>query len=189
MAKIIYLMGPSGSGKDSIISALKQQLHPESGLMIAHRYITRDWQAGGENHVELTDAEFALRESLGLFPLSWQANGHRYGIGNEVDAWLHANHSVIINGSRQHLPEAIEHYGEQLVPVLIAVEETVLRQRLSQRNRESAAEIEARIVRSRDYTECLTKQFHRIENNGHIDSAVEKLAVLVNLLSTNGQRR
>lgn len=181
-------MGPSGSGKDSIISALKQQLQPESGVMIAHRYITRDWQAGGENHVELTDAEFALRKSLGLFSLSWQANGHHYGIGSEVDAWLQTNHSVIVNGSRQHLPEAIEHYGEHLVAVLITVEEPALRQRLSQRNRESAAEIEARILRSRDYAESLSKQCHSIENNGHINSAVEKLASLVSLLSTTCQR-
>ncbi len=103
MAKIFYLMGPSGSGKDAIISGLRPHLHHDAGIMIAHRYITRHWQSGGENHIELSTTEFNLRKSLGLFSLSWEANGHQYGIGCEVDAWLNANHSVIVNGSREHL--------------------------------------------------------------------------------------
>ncbi|BBB29280.1 ribose 1,5-bisphosphokinase [Neptunomonas japonica] len=184
MAKIIYLMGPSGSGKDSIISGLRQQLHTNAGLMIAHRYITRHWQSGGENHIELTDAEFSLRKKLGLFSLSWQANGHHYGIGCEVDAWLQANHSVIVNGSREHLPDAIEHYAERLVPVLIDVDERSLRERLTQRNRESSPEIEARILRSRSYAQSLTLQCHVIENNGNLERAVSKLALLVDQLTT-----
>ncbi|SIS53021.1 ribose 1,5-bisphosphokinase [Neptunomonas antarctica] len=184
MAKIIYLMGPSGSGKDSIISALRKHLHPGAGLMIAHRYITRHWQSGGENHIELTDTEFALRKNLGLFSLSWEANGHQYGIGSEVDTWLKANHSVIVNGSREHLPEAIEHYAEQLIPVLIDVEETSLRERLTQRSRESGEEIEARILRSRGYAESLNRRCYVISNNGDLDQAVTALARLIDQLTT-----
>ena len=179
MAKIIYLMGPSGSGKDSLLTGLKEQLHPESGFMVAHRYITRHWQSGGENHIELSVDEFSLRQKLGLFAMSWEANGHYYGIGCEVDTWLNANHSVIVNGSREHLPEAIEHYGEHLIPVLIEVEENSLRERLVNRGRESSEAIEARIMRSKHYARALSKECRIIHNNGSIDEAVSQLIKLI----------
>ncbi len=47
MGRLIWLMGPSGSGKDSLLSALRQREH--SQLLVAHRYITRAANAGSEN--------------------------------------------------------------------------------------------------------------------------------------------
>ena len=52
MGRLIWLMGPSGSGKDSLLSALRQREH--SQLLVAHRYITRDANAGSENHIALS---------------------------------------------------------------------------------------------------------------------------------------
>lgn len=56
MGRLIWLMGPSGSGKDSLLSALRQQEHPQ--LLVAHRYITRAANAGSENHIALSEQEF-----------------------------------------------------------------------------------------------------------------------------------
>ena len=112
--------------------------------------------------------------------MSWEANGHYYGIGCEVDTWLNANHSVIVNGSREHLPEAIEHYGEYLVPVLIEVEESSLRERLVNRGRESSEAIEARIMRSKHYAQTLSKTCQVIHNNGSIAESVSELIKLIN---------
>lgn len=56
MGKLIWLMGPSGSGKDSLLSALRQREH--SQLLVAHRYITRVANAGSENHIALSEQEF-----------------------------------------------------------------------------------------------------------------------------------
>ena len=52
MGKLIWLMGPSGSGKDSLLEVLRQQEH--SDLLVAHRYITRPATAGCENHIALS---------------------------------------------------------------------------------------------------------------------------------------
>lgn len=57
MGKLIWLMGPSGSGKDSLLTALRQQEHAQ--LLVAHRYITRAANAGSENHVALSEQEFS----------------------------------------------------------------------------------------------------------------------------------
>ncbi|STM79252.1 ribose 1,5-bisphosphokinase [Escherichia coli] len=46
MGKLIWLMGPSGSGKDSLLAELR--LREQTQLLVAHRYITRDASAGSE---------------------------------------------------------------------------------------------------------------------------------------------
>jgi hypothetical protein len=66
-------MGPSGSGKDSLLSALRQREHPQ--LLVAHRYITRAANAGSENHIALSEQEFFTRAGQNLLALSWHANG------------------------------------------------------------------------------------------------------------------
>ena len=59
MGKLIWLMGPSGSGKDSLLAELR--LREQTQLLVAHRYITRDASAGSENHIALSEREFFTR--------------------------------------------------------------------------------------------------------------------------------
>ena len=56
MSRLVYLMGASGAGKDSLLDALRHDLPPN--LMVAHRYITRPANAGSENHIALSQHEF-----------------------------------------------------------------------------------------------------------------------------------
>ena len=174
MGKVIWLMGPSGAGKDTLLAALRQREHPQ--LLVAHRYITRPASAGGENYIALSEKEFFTRAEQHLFALSWYANGLYYGIGVEIDLWLHAGFDVLVNGSRGHLPHAQTHYGEKLLPVHIQVSPTLLRQRLEQRGRESAAEIDTRLERAMRYnpTGCLT-----LNNDGSLLQSVEGLIMLI----------
>ncbi|MFC6669237.1 ribose 1,5-bisphosphokinase [Marinobacterium aestuariivivens] len=175
-ARLIYLMGPSGSGKDTLIQALKARHHE---VLVAHRYITRPWRAGNENHVELSPQEFAQRQTLGLFLMSWEAHGRDYGIGCEVEAWLAAGHPVLVNGSRGHLEEAQLRFGPTLLPVLLRVDEAVLRARLETRGRESPAEIEERLARAREYGNGISDKAVVIDNNGPVEQAVEVLERLL----------
>lgn len=183
MGKLIYLMGPSGSGKDSILSRLRKQLHSQSRLIIAHRYITRHWQSGGENHIELSDAEYELRKSLNLFSMHWKANQNKYAIGCEVDAWLEANHSVIVNGSRSYLDKARSRYQDKLVPILVMTHESTLRSRLIARGREDEATIALRIQRARDYQTQISEPLHILDNNGTLVEAVQQFEKLIKQLA------
>lgn len=92
MGKLIWLMGPSGSGKDSLLAELR--LREQTQLLVAHRYITRDASAGSENHIALSEQEFFTRAGQNLLALSWHANGLYYGVGVEIDLWLHAGFDV-----------------------------------------------------------------------------------------------
>lgn len=114
MARLIYLMGPSGAGKDCLLSALRNAT-PQNRV-VAHRYITRPADAGAENHVALSKQEFIQRAEQGLFALHWQAHQHCYAIGIEINLWLQHGLDVLVNGSRAYLPEAQRRYRHQLLP-------------------------------------------------------------------------
>ncbi len=177
-AKIIYIMGPSGSGKDSVINGLRER--NLSDCQIAHRYITRPWQSGGENHVELSLAEFEQRKALGFFAFDWSANHHHYGVGKEIINWLEAGQNVVLNGSRSYLPDAMALYPNQVIPVLIDVSQEQLRERLERRDRESQSEIEQRIERHNQLRGNVDSSYQVIENNSTIDDAVDQLVDIIN---------
>ncbi|MGK4359499.1 phosphonate metabolism protein/1,5-bisphosphokinase (PRPP-forming) PhnN [Ectopseudomonas chengduensis] len=146
--RLIYLMGPSGSGKDSLLQAARASLEAR-GCRFARRVITRSAESVGEDALGVTPAEFERLEGEGAFALSWRANGLAYGIPREIDDWLSAGQDVLINGSRGHL-EAARHRYPQLLAVLLQVDEEVLRQRLLARGRETPEQIEQRLARSRE---------------------------------------
>jgi len=157
---LVYVMGPSGSGKDSLIAHVRQVMSAAYTLtwsicadaraalrpiFFARRYITRPANAGGERHYPLTREEFQLRKSRGDFSLSWESHGLCYGIDADIDSRLAAGAVVVVNGSREYLPEALQRYPT-LLPVLIAARPEVLRERLEKRGRETQAGINERLA-------------------------------------------
>lgn len=174
MARLIWLMGASGAGKDSLLNALREQ--PIDNMLVAHRYITRAADAGGENHLALSEAEFLRRRARGLFALDWQAHRYRYALGIEVDLWLAQGWDVIVNGSRLHLPQAAARYGAQLLPVCLQVSAAVLAQRLRERGRESDSEIEQRLLRAR---EAAPPHGLQLRNDGPLAATVATLRRLL----------
>ena len=174
MGKLIWLMGPSGSGKDSLLAELRQQ--EPAQLLVAHRYITRAANAGNENHIALSEQEFfTLRraEPAGA-ELARQWLLLRRCV--EIDLWLHAGFDVVVNGSRAHLPQAQARYGTSLLPICLQVSPAILRQRLQARGRESETEIAARLERAARYApyDC-----HVLNNDGSLLQSVDTLLTLM----------
>jgi ribose 1,5-bisphosphokinase len=170
--RLIYLVGASGAGKDSVLTRMRALLQPTDRIVVAHRYITRAADAGGENHVALSEPEFLQRRDAGCFALHWQSHGLHYGIGREIELWLTLGLRVVINGSRAHVPKLAE-VCPQAEIVEITASEPVIRQRLRARGRESEAAIEARLHRNRALADCPAAL--RILNEGPLDQAAEAL--------------
>jgi ribose 1,5-bisphosphokinase len=176
-SRLIYLMGSSGSGKDSLLRYARDRLAGNPGVVFAHRYITRPHDAGGENHVALTDAEFATRQHSRLFALAWTSHGHSYGVGIEIDQWLGKGHTVVVNGSREYLAQARLRYPE-LLAVTVEVPAGLLRQRLLERGREDASAIEQRLARHRLF-QGLPHAGQVITNDGPLSRAGDLLVACV----------
>lgn len=174
--RLIYLMGPSGSGKDSLLQAARAPLEAH-GCRFARRVITRSAESVGEDAVGVTPAEFERLEGEGAFALSWRANGLAYGIPIEIDEWLEAGQDVLINGSRGHLEAARQCYP-QLLAILLQVDEAVLRQRLLTRGRETPEQIEARLARSRSF--ALVGGASAVSAAAKAPPTVDSLAILDN---------
>ncbi|GGY04103.1 phosphonate metabolism protein/1,5-bisphosphokinase (PRPP-forming) PhnN [Paludibacterium paludis] len=165
--RVWYLIGPSGAGKDSVMARAREQLAPGAPVLFAHRYITRPARAGGENHVELSEAEFCAREARGLFALTWRSHGLRYGIGLEVEGWLAAGFDVVVNGSRHALDTARSRFAG-MRPVVVTAPVAMLADRLARRGRESAEAIALRLAAARwDSPEDALE----IVNDGELDDA------------------
>ncbi|RFU49446.1 phosphonate metabolism protein/1,5-bisphosphokinase (PRPP-forming) PhnN [Paraburkholderia sp. DHOC27] len=166
--RLIYVMGPSGAGKDALLGFARQRVTQEP-VLFAHRYITRP-SGNGEDHVALTDEEFAARSALGLFALEWSSHGLRYGIGVELDAWLERGCTVVVNGSRQHLQHALQRYPFMDVVHVEAAPE-VLAARLGSRARETAEQVAARLARQAPFSLPAGVRLTRIDNSGALEDA------------------
>lgn len=142
----------------------RQSLEQDANVVFAHRYITRPHNAGGENHIALSEAEFDARVAHNLFSLHWHSHGMRYGIGCEINQWLEKGLVVIMNGSRAYLPQATKNHPE-LIPLLIEVSAEVLCSRLQSRGRETAVEIEARLMRAAEFKTLQHPKLLRFAND------------------------
>lgn len=176
-ARLIYVVGASGSGKDSLMSYARNRLANDSRVVFAHRYITRAADAGGENHVALTQEEFDSRRRAGLMAMHWESHGQAYGLGIEVNQWLAKGITVVVNGSREYLETAAKRYPE-LMPVWVEVSPEVLRSRLLARGREGAQEIEKRLMRA-PKTQPLGRRGELIRNDGELRVAGDTLVDLI----------
>jgi phosphonate metabolism protein PhnN/1,5-bisphosphokinase (PRPP-forming) len=162
--RLVYVVGASGSGKDSVIDWARERLPAD--VVVARRTITRPEREYGEQHQPADDALFDAMLERGEFAMHWRANGHRYGIRREIDA----GRTVIVNGSREYLPRAAAAYP-QLEVVHVTAPAEVLRARLEERAREEADAIEARLARR----PAVPPTALEISNAGAIERAGEPL--------------
>ncbi len=171
--RLIYLMGASGSGKDSLLAFARARLGGDHDLVIAHRYITRPPELGHENYVSLSEGEFALRSKKGLFLFAWTAHGLSYAVGQEVNLWLATGLAVVVSGSRQNFIESVKNWPN-ILPILIEAPIETLSHRLHNRNRETAAEIEQRLERVTAF-DVAHAALVTIDNSGSLERSGQQL--------------
>lgn len=175
---LFYVVGASGAGKDSVMNGARAEMDGSVPVIFAHRYITRPADAGGENHVALSLAEFRMRQDKGLFAMAWESHGNHYGIGIEIDAWLSKGFGVVVNGSRDYLETAVRKYPHMEV-ILVSVSREILGKRLKERGRETPEEIEQRLQRSDRLAPVEFANTHTIQNDKTLEVSVNRFTELV----------
>jgi ribose 1,5-bisphosphokinase len=166
--RLIYVVGPSGAGKDSLLHFAREHVAGTS-VVFAHRYITRE-TGHNENHIALTREEFDARSARGLFALEWSSHELHYGIGIEIDAWLERGCTVVVNGSRAYLSRALKRY-QHLEVVHVHAAPDILAARLSARGRETREQVEARLARQAPFALPDGAHLTHIDKSGSIEEA------------------
>lgn len=176
--RLIYVIGPSGAGKDSVLDTLRQTWPVAANAHWARRTITRPAQPGGEQHEAVDEATFDRLQAQKTFGLHWEANALRYGVRATELAALDQGHCVFVNGSRGHLPTLLIQWPEATV-VHITAPPHVLAQRLAARGRETPQAIAARL--QREVSVALPANHIAIQNDGPLHGAADTLAQRLNL--------
>jgi ribose 1,5-bisphosphokinase len=175
--RLIYIIGPSGAGKDSVLHTLRQTWPGAANAHWARRTITRPAQAGGEQHEAVDTTEFEHLRAQAAFGLHWQANTLHYGVRSTELAPMDHGRCVFVNGSRGHLPHLLARWPEATV-VHISASPEVLAQRLTARARETAQAIAARL--RREVCMALPANHIAIQNDGPLHEAANALAQQLN---------
>ena len=167
---LVYVMGPSGAGKDTLINYARARVDP-AAVIFAHRFITRPAAAGGENHITLSEREFAARRDAGLFALTWNSHGLWYAIGVEVDTWLSRGLAVVVSGSRAAWPTAQVRYSN-LRGLVVDAPTAIRAARLIARGREDECAIRARL--EREVALPFGERLQLVYNDGPVAAAGEQ---------------
>lgn len=179
LSGVIYMVGPSGVGKDSLLNWLRhhvQQLAPGPDFHFAQRTITRGHDKSNEAHEAVGLDEFAKLEARGAFALNWQAHGLRYGVRHSQLA--QGSGWVIVNGSREYTEQARSRVPG-LVVLHVSAPEATLRMRLAGRGREDFDQLEARILRARYAGLAPATGDLQIINAGALEETAKLLCVLL----------
>jgi ribose 1,5-bisphosphokinase len=178
--RLIYVMGPSGAGKDSLIDWLKKRLPPQSSVYFAKRTIDRPLQTLGEQHESVDSTTFKCLQKEQAFAMHWCANGRQYGVRHSELEPLHQDQWLLVNGSRAYLTEALRQFDGMSVLHITASTET-LRARLLARERETLEAVEARVKRSVAFTVPPDCRCMSVFNDASLDDAG---AMLMSALSS-----
>ena len=98
---IFVLVGPSGSGKDTVINWLHTRLAGQTDFLFVRRIVTRISDADHEDHETMSDEAFHQARASGAFALHWRAHDLHYAIPVSVINHLNKGGLAIVNGSRR----------------------------------------------------------------------------------------
>ncbi len=143
---LVLVVGPSGAGKDTVLSLARAATHEDDAIVFPRRVITRPADSA-EDHDSLTEPEFERAAASGAFAIWWGAHGHRYGIPISARHAIEAGRSVVCNVSRAVVGSLRARYANVTV-VLVTAPTEILEQRLAARRRASDGDIAQRIARA-----------------------------------------
>ncbi|MBV8635424.1 MAG: phosphonate metabolism protein/1,5-bisphosphokinase (PRPP-forming) PhnN, partial [Burkholderiaceae bacterium] len=170
--RLFFFVGPSGAGKDSLLRWVQQRL-PHGNMVFARRTVTKP-AASGDSHEAVDAATFWNLAAAGQFAMQWQVDGVSYGVRRGIEAELCAGHDVVVNGSREFVPQLQQLYPQAQV-IWIEAEAHLLEERLAARGRESGAALLRRISRASQFPPLESKQVIRIDNSGEIETAGQRV--------------
>jgi len=184
VSKVFVITGPSGVGKGSLISRLRERV-PELELSVSAT--TREPRAGeedGRDYRFLAPAEFARLADEGAFLEHATFSGNRYGtLRADIEGRLRAGHPVVleieVQGARQVRAAMAGDSEDDAVLIFIAPPDPeVLRERLATRGTDSTDAIARRLETAKQELEAQV-EFPHVVCNDDLDEAIDELEEIV----------
>ncbi len=169
-APLIYLIGASGAGKDTLLDAARAHFAGDAGIVFARRHITRPAGSIGEDHIPVDQAAFPALVQAGDFLFDWHGHDLHYGIHRRYGEVMAAGRVVVVNGSRGYLAEARRRCAS-LRPVVLRVDPEILGRRLLERGRETPPAVAERLRRARPLQAEVPADAAVIHNSGPLKLA------------------
>lgn len=145
----VFVCGPSGAGKDSVIAWARERLAVDSRVVFARRMVTRPAQTGSD-HEPVTSRDFDVLLQREQLAWHWRSHGFGYGIARRYAHQAAWGRVVVVNGSREHLADVDPVPG--IYRVLVEAPEDQLAGRLRQRGRDDLESIAQRLARNSRFT-------------------------------------
>ncbi len=178
-AKLFVVSGPSGVGKGTLVSLVREQ-RPDLGLTVsATTRQPRPGEVDGVSYHFLTNDDFDRRVEAGEF-LEWaNVHGNRYGtLASEVDRNLSAGKSVILEIDVQGALNVRKVFPDAVLVFIEPPSMEVLEQRLRGRETESEESLRLRLADAAGELELAPRYDERIVNDDLERATSELLQVL-----------
>jgi phosphonate metabolism protein PhnN/1,5-bisphosphokinase (PRPP-forming) len=169
VGRLFFFVGPSGAGKDALLQWVQKHIPAGTDLVFAQRATTRP-QYAGEQHEEVDTGAFWRLAAAGQFAMIWEANEFCYGVRRGIEADLKAGRDVIVNGSREYVPQLQQLFPQAQV-IWLEADPVLLRERLAARARETGPALLRRISRATQFVPPESQQVTRIDNSGALEVA------------------
>jgi energy-coupling factor transporter ATP-binding protein EcfA2 len=97
--KLVLVVGPSGAGKDTLLSLARAACADDPTIVFVQRVVTRE-ASSAEDNEQITADAFREACARGAFAIHWEAHGHAYGLPRSIEDDIRAGRIVIANVSR-----------------------------------------------------------------------------------------
>lgn len=173
----VCIVGPSGAGKDTLLSQARAKLAADPRFVFAKRTVTRQADPSAEDHDSVSPARFRTLADRGDFCLTWHAHGLDYGIPSKFHALTSKGKCVIANVSRSVLQETETRFARALV-INVTANPSILAGRLVRRGRETTETVEKRLARAVEIPHTGLPLW-TLDNSGSLNDAIR---LFVNML-------
>jgi ribose 1,5-bisphosphokinase len=169
-------VGPSGAGKDTLLARARARFEGDPLVVFPPRLVTRMTSAA-EDHITLSEHDFAEAVANGGLAFWWEAHGLKYALPIGLDDHIRAGRTVVCNVSRGIIRALRQRYA-RLAVVLITAPPDILAARLAARGRASDGDLALRIARQAPPDEELAPDLV-IENIDDIERSAASLLAAI----------
>lgn len=176
---VILIVGPSGSGKDTLLRSAKKHFGPTDKLSFVRRYITRP-PSKDEDNFYLDQEGFLTLKECQFFVSTWQAHNNYYGIARHALTSDKKHYGLLCSISRRAVTDFEEKFANTTT-IHVSAREDILLERLKERGRENREDIEKRLHRATRKVEA--RELITFDNSDPLDKTIPSFLSLLDELA------